>query len=157
MLEEQAIVLSVEAGAVWVEADRRKGCERCEAGEGCGGGVLGKLVVRRASKVRALNQIPGLVPGDEVVLGLDEKLLVRGSMMAYLMPLICMLGAAFFAELVLQPSDLAVAAFGALGLAAGLLLLRLYAFRMAQRGEMQPKVMRRAQGINVGCRVQPAN
>ena len=142
---------------MWVEADRRKGCERCDAGEGCGGGVLGKLVVRRASKVRALNQLPGLVPGDEVVLGLDERLLVRGSMMAYLMPLICMLAAAFFAEIVLQPTDLAVAAFGAFGLGLGLLLLRFYAQRMAQRGEMQPKVMRRAQSIKAGGHVQPAN
>ena len=157
MLEEQATVVSVEAGAVWVEADRRKGCERCEAGQGCGGGVLGKLIVRRSSRVRALNQLPGLVPGDEVVLGLDEGLLVRGSLMAYLMPLLCMLAAAFFAEFVLQSVDLAVAAFGLFGLGTGLLLLRAYSYRLAQRGEMQPRVLRRAQGINAGCRVQPVN
>ncbi|MGB1580640.1 MAG: SoxR reducing system RseC family protein [Nevskiales bacterium] len=156
MLEEQATVLSVEQGAVWVEADRQAGCERCEAGQGCGGGVLGKLVKRGSSRVRALSDIPGLQQGDQVVIGLDERLLVSGSLMTYLMPLICLLLAAIFAEQVLQTSDLAVAAAGMLGLAVGLLILRAYTRRLTQRGEIQPRVLRKASGMNVGCQVKPS-
>lgn len=155
MLEEQATVLNVEADAVWVEADRRKGCERCEAGQGCGGGVLGRLVVRGKSQVRAMNDLTGLQVGDQVVLGLDERLLLRGSLMTYLVPLLCLLAAALFAELALQASDLAVAAYGGLGLGAGLLILRSYTLRLTARGHLQPRVLRRATDIKRGCRVQP--
>lgn len=157
MLEEQATVVSLEADAVWVEADRRKGCERCEAGQGCGGGVLGRLVVRGTSHVRALNDIPDLAVGDDVVLGLDESLLVRGSVMTYLVPLLCMLLAAIITDQFLHTTDLAVAAFGALGLAAGLLILRGYTRQLLLRGDMQPRVLRRATGTTPGCRVQPVN
>ncbi|MDX1453310.1 MAG: SoxR reducing system RseC family protein, partial [Oleiphilaceae bacterium] len=124
---------------------------------GCGGGVLGKLVKRGTSRVRALTDMSDLQVGDQVVIGLDERLLVSGSVMTYLMPLLCMLGAAFFAELVLQTTDLAVAAAGLLGLGAGLLLLRGYTQRLMQRGEMQPRVLRKATGKNVGCQVKPTS
>lgn len=157
MLEEQATVVSLESGAVWVEADRRTGCERCEAGQGCGGGVLGRLVVRGNSRVRALNDLPDLAVGDDVVLGLDERILLSGSLMTYLLPLLCMLAAALFAEQFLQTSDLAVAAFGIFGLAVGLLVLRGWSRRLIKRGLMQPRVLRRSTGINAGCRVQPVD
>lgn len=156
MLEEQAKVLAVESDAVWVEADRRAGCERCEAGQGCGGGVLGKLVRRGTSRVRALNEIDNLHAGDQVVIGLDERLLVRGSLMTYLLPLLCMLAAAILAEQVLQAADLVVAAAGILGLSIGLIILRAYTLRLMQRGEIQPRVLRRATGKNLGCQVKPA-
>lgn len=157
MLEEQARVLAVEEGAVWVEADRRRGCARCEAGQGCGGGVLGRLTTRGSSRVRALNALQDLAEGDEVVLGLDEQLLVRGSIMTYLVPLITMLLAAIFAEQFLQTSDLAVAAFGAVGLGAGLLILRMYSRGLQHNARFQPRVLRRAGSKDSGCRVQPGN
>lgn len=155
MLEEQATVLAVESGAVWVEADRQAGCERCEAGQGCGGGVLGRLVKRGTSRVRALNEIGNLHAGDQVVIGLDERLLVRGSLMTYMLPLLCMLAAAIAADQLLQTTDLAVAAAGMLGLGAGLLILRAYTQRLMQRGELQPRVLRRSTAKNVGCQVSP--
>ena len=155
MLEEQATVVSVEPGIAWVEADRRKGCERCEAGEGCGGGVLGRLVVRGTSRVRALCEIADLAVGDNVVLGLDERLLLQGSLMTYLMPLICMLAAAIFADQLLVTTDLGVAAFGALGLGLGLLLLRGYTNTLLAKGEMQPRVLRRTSAHKLGCQIQP--
>lgn len=153
MLEEQATVLAVDQGFVWVEADRRKGCERCEQGQGCGGGVLGRLVVRGSSRVRALNELQDVAVGDNIILGLDERLLVRGSLMTYFVPLLTMIGAALLADQLLHPSDLAVAAFGAFGLMIGLLVLRSYSQRLLRSGEMQPRVLRRATGVNAGCQV----
>lgn len=155
MLEEQATVLAVESNAVWVEADRQVGCERCEAGQGCGGGVLGKLVKRGTSRVRALTDLNDLQTGEQVVIGLDERLLVRGSLMTYLLPLITMLVAAIVADQWLQTTDLAVAAAGMFGLGIGLLVLRAYTQRLIRRGEFQPRVLRRATGQKLGCQVKP--
>ncbi len=151
MIEEQATVLALESGAVWVEADRSKGCERCESGQGCGGGVLGRMVKRGKSRVRAINDIPNLGIGDEVVLGLDERLLVKGSLMTYMLPLITMIGAALLADLLIGAGDLGVAAFGGLGLGIGLFMLRFYSARLALKGAFQPRVLRRAAGRNSGC------
>lgn len=44
MIENLAVVARRDGDAVTVVAASRSGCARCDAGEGCGGGVLGRLI-----------------------------------------------------------------------------------------------------------------
>lgn len=68
------------------------------------------------------------VAGDEVIIGIDESVLLKGSLYVYIVPLLLMLAGGLFGE-VLAPQwgsdgDGLSLLFGLLGLAGGLLWLR---------------------------------
>ncbi len=153
MLEERAKVLSVEGHSIWVTADRRQGCAKCEAGEGCGGGMLTRLVKRKVARVEVVNELDGLRPGDDVVIGFDEKALLKSSFMAYLLPIVAMFAAALFADLILDADDLIVAAVGMLGLGAGFLLLSRFSAATLTDPRYRPIVLRRTSGLTSGCQI----
>lgn len=153
MLEERARVICVEAGSVWVEADRQQGCAKCEAGEGCGGGMLTRLVKRGTSRLEVENKLPDIVPGEEVVIGLDERALLKSSIMTYLVPLLAMFTAALLAEWLLDASDLISAAMGLVGLSAGFVMLRYFSYRASSDQRYRPVVLRRAKTVVQGCQV----
>lgn len=139
MLTERARVTDIienaagQVSAVHVVADARVGCARCEAGQGCGGGVLGKLVQRKQRAVVAAN--PGkiaLTTGQAVLIGLDERVAARGALLVYLMPLGTMLLGALFAS-IFSAADSVAAVGGGLGLAAGFIAARAFTARSGHR------------------------
>ena len=142
MLEENARVVAVEAGAVWVETVRRSTCSACSASAGCGQGLMEKLGVgERRGYVRALAAQDYAV-GDHVVIGIPEDLLVRSSLLVYLLPLLGLFGAALLAErLALGESFVILAGLG--GFAACWWLARWRSRRHAGDPACQPVVLRR--------------
>ena len=153
MLEERARVLSVGNESIWVEADRQQGCAKCEAGEGCGGGMLAKLVKRGTSRLEVVNTIAGISPGDEVVIGLNEQALLRSSVMTYLVPILGMIIAALLAEWLMDASDPVTAGMGLVGLLAGFVMLRYFSDRVGADQRYRPTVLRRVQPNSGGCQV----
>lgn len=153
MLEERARILSVEAHSVWVEANRQQGCAKCDAGQGCGGGMLNKLVRRKSSRLEVRCDLAGIQPGDSVVVGFDERALLHTSFMAYLLPLLGLFSGALLAERLLQANDLIVALAGLLGLVAG--FIGFYHFSEKKRilEQYQPRVLRRLTELSPGCQV----
>lgn len=149
MLEERAIVSRIETGRVWVRSAGPQSCPRCAAGEGCGGGVLARLVSRRHPEVETRGTLAGLCAGDGVIVGIDEGALLRASLWAYGAPLAGMLGGALFAAAALQAHDALVAAFAGAGLLAGLVGARAASLRGAAR--WQPALLRRAEPAMAGC------
>jgi len=98
MIEEQARVVAVEPGAVWVETLRKSTCSSCSAKAGCGQGVLEQLGSSgRRGYIRALSTLQ-LGVGDAVIIGVREDLLVRGSLLVYLLPLLGLFAAAVLAD-----------------------------------------------------------
>ena len=98
MIEEQGRVVAVEPGAVWVETVRKSTCSSCSVKAGCGQGLLEQLGASgRRGYVRALSHLQ-LNVGDAVVIGVREDLLVRGSVLVYLLPLFGLFAAAVLAE-----------------------------------------------------------
>ncbi|WP_339487630.1 SoxR reducing system RseC family protein [Pseudomonas sp. EL_65y_Pfl2_R95] len=141
MIEEQGRVVAVESGAVWVETLRKSTCSTCSANAGCGQGLLDKLGVdSRRGYVRALSNLQ-LSVGDHVVIGVREDLLVRGSLLVYLMPLIGLFAAAVLADQ-LSLSEPLVILSGFAGLAASWLGVRWRSSRVAEDPQLQPVVMR---------------
>lgn len=128
MIEESGRVVRTAGESAWVQTERRSSCGSCSARKGCGTGALAGLFGARAHEVEVRNPI-GARPGEEVVLGISESLLVRGSVAVYLVPLLSLVAGAVLAEglapqLGWAGSD-APAIFGGLaGLAAGFLWLR---------------------------------
>ncbi|MBS7661530.1 SoxR reducing system RseC family protein [Pseudomonas lalucatii] len=141
MIEESGRVVAVEAGAVWVETLRKSTCSSCSMSAGCGQGVLDRLGVGgRRGHVRALSDL-SLSVGDAVVIGVREDLLVRGSLLVYLVPLMGLFAAALAAErLALSEPVVVLCALAGLALAA--LGVRWRSARTAGDPALQPVVLR---------------
>lgn len=149
MIEERGRVIAVESGAVWVETLRRSTCSGCSANAGCGQGILARLGVGgRGGRVRALSSLK-LAPGDEVVLGVGEDILVKSALLFYLLPLLGLFALALLAARFGVGESLIILA----GL-AGFLLAWLFVRRVARRHSddpaMQPVVLRALVGGPLG-------
>lgn len=147
MIEEQARVVAVEGDLAWVETQRRSACGACGARSGCGSGVLAKVLGRRMSMVAAINQA-GAQPGDQVIVGIAEQSLLRGSLAVYTVPLLAMFGGALGGEVLLPAwGDMGAVVSGILGLGAGFLWLRRFAARIVRDPRYQPVVLRRLSAV----------
>lgn len=141
MIEEQGRVVALEPGAVWVETLRKSTCSSCSANAGCGQGLLDKLGVQgRRGHVRALCDLQ-LNVGDAVVIGVREELLVRGSLLVYLLPLLGLFAAAMLADWFALGEPLVIVS-ALLGLFASGLGVRWRSARTSDDPALQPVVVR---------------
>ncbi|WP_161866592.1 SoxR reducing system RseC family protein [Pseudomonas yangonensis] len=141
MIEEQGRVVALEPGAVWVETLRKSTCSSCSANAACGQGLMDRLGVgRQRGYVRALSQMQ-LAIGDTVIIGVREDLLVRSSLLVYLLPLLGLFAAALLADGLGLSEPLVILA-GLIGLSASWLMVRWRAARVAENPLLQPVVLR---------------
>jgi sigma-E factor negative regulatory protein RseC len=151
VIEESARVVAVGDGHVWVEAERKSACGSCSVNKGCGTSVLGKLFGGRHAQLRAIDPI-GVGLGDEVVLGVREDALVRGSLAVYAVPLLALVAGALIAALLLPAAPASepwIALAGLAGLGSGLGWLRWFGNRISRDPRYQPIVLRRIHRIHV--------
>lgn len=148
MVEEKAIVIGIEGNTVWVETQRKAVCDTCAVNKGCGTALLSKILGNKRSRLQALSNNLSFSVGDEVIIGLQERALVRGSMLVYGLPLLLMLLAALLAEVAAKhwlgatSTELLTIVVGGAGLFAGLLYLHRYSRRIAHDPRYQPVVLR---------------
>lgn len=141
MIEEQGRVVAIERGAVWVETLRKSTCSSCSVKAGCGQGLFDQLGVKeRRGLVRALCDLH-LKVGDGVVIGVQEDLLVRGSLLVYLLPLLGLFAAALMADQ-LGLSEPLVIVSALLGFALACLAVRWRSRSVAADPSLQPVVLR---------------
>ncbi|MCP5189780.1 MAG: SoxR reducing system RseC family protein [Pseudomonadales bacterium] len=146
MLVETGRVVAVEADALWVETIRRSTCGGCAARQGCGHGLLNRIGDGRSGYIRVLRgpstQRDSCQVNDQVRISIPEQVILRGSAVVYLLPLLCMLATAALAEQVLPAAPQAGAAIGALvGLAVGFGLVRWHAWRHRHDPRLQPTLL----------------
>lgn len=103
MVEERGYIVRVAGERAEIEFIRQTTCGSCEARSACGGGVLGSLFGRRQHRVWLENQVAGS-PGDQVVVGIEERDFVTTSLVAYLIPLLTLFLGAIAAD-ALWPSN----------------------------------------------------
>jgi sigma-E factor negative regulatory protein RseC len=142
VIEQAARVVKLEQGYAWVEAERKTGCGACAQQKGCGASLFDKLFGVKRARVRALNTLRAEV-GDEVVIGVAEQAVLRGSWAVYAVPLLALLAFALGAEWLAVGGELYTAAAAAVGFMAGQLWLRRYNARIAHDPRYQPVVLRR--------------
>lgn len=147
MLEETATIISVEEDSVWVETRRKSVCGSCAAKNGCGVSVLDKLFGNKPARMRALAE-KGYRPGEEVIIGIREQALVRGSFAVYSVPLLGLLFGAMLGTLAADrgltaSADLSAILSGVAGFIAGLLWLRRFTKRIHSDKRYQPIVLHR--------------
>jgi sigma-E factor negative regulatory protein RseC len=93
MIEQQGQAVSESSGRVRVRLGGQSGCAACDAGRGCGAGVFGKLLRRRALDLDFENRV-GARRGQGVIVGIPEALLLGLVVRFYLFPLLAGLAGA---------------------------------------------------------------
>lgn len=87
MIEQQGQAVHEARGRVTVRLGGTSGCARCAAGRGCGAGVFGKLLRRRAVELQFDNHV-GARSGQAVIVGISEALFLGLALKFYLAPLL---------------------------------------------------------------------
>lgn len=127
MIEEQAQVTKAEGDFVEILTEKRSACGSCSAKAGCGTSLLSTWFPQRRLTLRLRNDV-GAKCGDSVIVGLDEGLLQRSSLLLYALPLAGFLSGAVAGEYGFQfvglHSELGAVLMGLLGLSATLVLVR---------------------------------
>lgn len=146
MIEETAIIQQTEQGIAWVETLRKSACDSCAVNKGCGTSVLAKVLGRKHSRVRVLNPL-GALPGEQVVVGIHEQALVKGSLAVYMAPLAGLLAGAIGGGLLGQwlqwTGEVLSIALGLAGLGLGFWWLGGYTRKISQDKRYQPVILRR--------------
>ncbi len=119
MIEEHALVLSLEQDMAVLEIFRKTPCSLCGQTRGCGVSIWAKLFRHNSHLFKARNPIQAKV-GDTVVVGVEENALLASSSLIYGLPLLSLLLGAVLATW-LFPSALHADRNAMLGAALGLL------------------------------------
>jgi sigma-E factor negative regulatory protein RseC len=80
----------------WVEIQRRSACAACQPAR-LRHGDVGEALERPPSGSEPSRTLP-LRPGDEVIVGLADGVLLRGALLAYLLPLFLLLAGALLGQ-----------------------------------------------------------
>jgi sigma-E factor negative regulatory protein RseC len=98
MVEEQAEVVRVENGQVWIKSLQAGACGGCMQKSACGAAALSKLLPKREFAVDC--QLD-LQVGDHVLVAIDDAHLLSTSLLMYILPVLAMLGIVSLASFVL--------------------------------------------------------
>ena len=139
-------MIAVEADGVWVETIRSSTCGVCAARKACGHGLLNSRGDGKRGYVRVLpgeQSIDACKLDDQVLISIPEEIILRGSFIVYLLPLLTMLAGAWVAATVGQgPADLLAAGGALVGLVAGFALVRLHAVSRRHNPNYQPVLLK---------------
>jgi len=147
VIEETGLVISVQGDLAEVEGQARSSCGSCAVKGTCGTSLLAHYFGRKQLLLRAHNSI-GARPGERVVIGLSEGSLLEASVLAYLVPLLAMIGGAvagvFVAErLVPAYTQLLSIVAGLGGLVASLAWLVGFIRTKSLDERYRPRILRR--------------
>lgn len=146
MIEETARVIAIEGSQLLLEAETRAACNACAARQGCGTSVLSKWVGRKFTRFQAPNTVNARV-GDEVVVGLAEEAMLKGSVLVYLLPLLAMIGFALLADGLVSTDtasrELLVLISAVAGFVLMLIFSRWFLATSSNRSRLTPVVLRK--------------
>ncbi len=146
MIEEQAQVIEIKGNKLFLQAQTQSSCGSCAVSKGCGTSLLAKVVGRKFTYFQAENNINARV-GDTVVVGIAEDALLKGSVMMYVLPIMCMLVSALLADYLLTSAshfrDLMIAASSIMGLVFGSIMSKWYFNRQSNVQLFEPVVLRK--------------
>ena len=103
MIEEVAVVVKIENHQVWVESGPNSACGGCQQKASCTTNAIGSVLKKKSVPVDCDIQ---LKTGDEVMVAIDENLLLRASLLLYLVPLIALFTGAGIADWLLADDAL---------------------------------------------------
>lgn len=145
MLTETGRVVGLEVDSVWVETIRRSTCGTCAAQKGCGHGLLNRVSDGKRGYIRVMpgeHSLDHYKINDQVQISIPEEVILRGSFIAYGLPMLSMLAGALAAVNWLQGNeDLLAAAGAAVGLTVGYGLVRWHGRYHRRNPDFQPVLL----------------
>ncbi len=159
MIEERATVVHTGEGIAWVQAGRKSACSGCSLSKGCGVAALGRMMGDRCATLQVVDPL-SVRSGDEVIIGIEEQALLRGSLAVYIVPLVAMIlsalaGSALLAPWLGLPAEGSSIVTGLLGLAGGLLWLSRFSRRVGRDARYRPVILRKVQQAPTAGRYIP--
>jgi len=148
MIEEQATVVETSEQLAWIETSSSGACGHCSAKQGCGTATLQKWFNRHPNRLQVENACQASA-GDQVIVGIPEHALLKGSFLIYMLPVLvlilgAMLGAWLFQLYGWWSRDALSIIFGLTGLFSSFLLLRAYISGRTAGKDWQPVMLRLA-------------
>ena len=126
MITETGTVVAVDGNMIEIEVKQASACGTCSAKSGCGTSLVASLFPQRQRRLRFPNDIDAKI-GETVILSIEEKQVVSGSMLLYLYPLIGLIVGALlfdsFANSMGMPQELFQIAGGLLGITGVLFMV----------------------------------
>jgi sigma-E factor negative regulatory protein RseC len=151
MIEERAVILSLDNlssdaksdSVATLEIERKTACGLCGKTRGCGNSIWGKLFAHQSTAFKAQNRINAKV-GDSVIVGINEKALLKSALLLYILPLATLLIGAILATKLFADTN-GNAMLGALvGLVLGLVWVKGHTMSSSYFKLQQPVVLRLA-------------
>ena len=159
MIEERAVILSLDhtlsnaivsdttvvntvVTTATLEIERKTACGICGQTRGCGNSIWGKLFAHQSTAFKAQNRINAKV-GDSVIVGINEKALLKSAMLLYIVPLVTMLIGAILAKQ-LNTSELSAMLGAVVGLVLGLFWVKGHTMSSSYFKLQQPVILRMA-------------
>jgi sigma-E factor negative regulatory protein RseC len=150
MIIETGRIVAVETDGLWVETIQRSTCGTCAAEKGCGQSLMARLT-GHTSYLRVLLQgrdPEGYHLGDEVQIGVPEDVVVTGSLLVYLLPLLAMILFSGAAHHLLGYEGLTIL-MALIGLLAGAMLVRWRAHVTRNDSRLQPVLIDERQPLTL--------
>jgi sigma-E factor negative regulatory protein RseC len=148
MIEEVAEVITIEPGYARIRAMPSGGCGSCSSKKTCTTSLLFKASGKKDNTIRVLNPVYAK-PGERVVVGIHPGALLKGSFLAYILPLLTLIlfavaGSQLFPLLGLN-AEVGSILMGLSGLFFGLYASRLLSQNNRVCGtDMEPVILRHA-------------
>ena len=148
MIEERAVILSLQSEpsqtqtTATLEIERKTACGLCGQTRGCGNSIWGRLFWHQTTAFRAQNRINAKV-GDSVIVGINEKALLKSALLLYVLPLVTLFFGAILASQLWQ-TDGSTMLGAAIGLVLGLLWVKGHTMSNRYFNLQQPVILRLA-------------
>ena len=144
MIEESAVVVKIENHQVWVESGPNSGCGGCQQKASCTTQAISSVLKKKSVPV---DSDIILKVGDAVRVAIDENLLLRASLILYVLPLIALFTGAGMVDWLLADSvqykDLWVAASAVLSFLLSLCLINQAQYLLLLNHYARPVVVRK--------------
>ena len=103
MIEEKAVVISSNAQYAWIAPIESSKCTGCTSASSCSTSFLSSILERKSQRTVRIDNLDNVSAGDNVIVGIHSVNLLWGSMLAYLLPVLCLIvfaliGQIFFGE-----------------------------------------------------------
>ena len=148
MIEERAVILSLQSEpsqtqtTATLEIERKTACGLCGQTRGCGNFIWGRLFGHQITAFKAKNHINAKV-GDSVIVGINEKALLKSALLLYILPLVTLFIGAILASQLWQTDGITMLG-AAIGLVLGLLWVKGHTMSNRYFSLQQPMILRLA-------------
>jgi len=123
MIIQPARVIGETDSSYLLETLPKSACPRCEAGKGCGGGILAQAFANKTYHLD-INKSKPLKLHELIQIGIKSSILVRASVVLYFIPLIFMVAAAVVAGYLTEAQDLYTVLAAMAGFVVGVMIAK---------------------------------